>query len=409
MKNLLLISLFIILLPINSISQEEFWINLSIPDSVEFEGLVHLGSDTLFATSDHGVYITYDDGLSWEQNGLAGIELKDIFRAPNNDIFVSNHIDIWVSKDRGNTWEDLNASIMSGFPVRIFVDSNNVMYVSGNGNVCRSYNYWQTFDTVLEYLGGAPKVSRVAQNPVTKELYVGYTDYISIREGLWGSPNGDPGTWEVKKADPDFVSTITCSPDGKVYVGTIGHFTGFYTSLYVSDDNCLTWNRMYYECVDQIVAPSVDNLYISCKSTPGIFFKNQNDSVFIDITNNLASSSVCWMSMFKNHLYVIQEHWLGKSIEPISNSKIKNSRTIQENNLLFYPNPATDFINISLPKTFQGNITINIYNVHGELLERFSSSQKLIKHSLHNLSEGVYFIELSDSISKVVKKIIVMH
>lgn len=109
------------------------------------------------------------------------------------------------------------------------------------------------------------------------------------------------------------------------------------------------------------------NFYVCGKTESNDFYINQNYGG-IDI----------WVSQVKPY-------------EPISISKSENK------NLLVYPNPASDFINIT-----NCNNTIYIYNSTGQLVNIFENTNNIF--NISNLEQGMYFIKSGDDKSIFIKK-----
>lgn len=75
-------------------------------------------------------------------------------------------------------------------------------------------------------------------------------------------------------------------------------------------------------------------------------------------------------------------------------------------NCLIYPNPATDYIDVSMlnDKIFN---SINIYNVFGKKIIAQSINKDNIRIDVSKLSSGIYFAEITDGVIKNIKKIVI--
>ena len=83
---------------------------------------------------------------------------------------------------------------------------------------------------------------------------------------------------------------------------------------------------------------------------------------------------------------------------------------ISENNVVFYPNPARDNINVKLNIEEKGNVEIRIYNESGQLVKisdkgKLSEGEHNIGLDLSKLNNGLYFINVSTENKSVTKKI----
>jgi len=81
--------------------------------------------------------------------------------------------------------------------------------------------------------------------------------------------------------------------------------------------------------------------------------------------------------------------------------KFKNS------NINISPNPATDFLEISLPDHALKNVAIHVYNVFGECIKEIPHnppfSKGEIKLDVSSLPPGVYFVKVGEKVGKFVK------
>ena len=75
-----------------------------------------------------------------------------------------------------------------------------------------------------------------------------------------------------------------------------------------------------------------------------------------------------------------------------------------EQSIEIYPNPASDFININTKDL----ITINIYNVKGQLLKTFNNNEDLMIIDISDFEKGIYVVEGLDDNESVKKNIFVV-
>jgi len=80
---------------------------------------------------------------------------------------------------------------------------------------------------------------------------------------------------------------------------------------------------------------------------------------------------------------------------------------LKKENIFLSPNPATDFLEISLPKNALKDVSIQVYNVFGECIKEiplnppFSKGE--IKLDVSGLPSGVYFVKVGEKVGKFVK------
>ncbi|MBP1646480.1 MAG: Flagellar hook-length control protein FliK [Bacteroidetes bacterium] len=89
-----------------------------------------------------------------------------------------------------------------------------------------------------------------------------------------------------------------------------------------------------------------------------------------------------------------------------SSASILDPIGLDNDNCLIYPNPAIDYLDISIlsNKKFK---SINIYDVFGKRLISQSFNQENLRIDISKLCSGIYFVELTDGINKGIKKIVI--
>jgi len=95
---------------------------------------------------------------------------------------------------------------------------------------------------------------------------------------------------------------------------------------------------------------------------------------------------------------------LGEGLNVVNtlNANILNTHDLNNNATLFliHPNPASDFISISLPKNSVCSYDIVIYNQYGGKIIGFTDyTQKQLKINTTNYKDGIYYLGIDDGTS----------
>ena len=98
------------------------------------------------------------------------------------------------------------------------------------------------------------------------------------------------------------------------------------------------------------------------------------------------------------------------NVNKVGNLSIENT-TLAINNISVYPNPAIDFVNISIDsKDIQNNLDITVYSITGSVVyqtrENFTGNN-LVQIPVNNWQKGVYLIRIGNDANAVVKRVIV--
>ncbi len=89
-----------------------------------------------------------------------------------------------------------------------------------------------------------------------------------------------------------------------------------------------------------------------------------------------------------------------------SSASILDPIGLASDNCLVYPNPAIDYLDISLLNNKKIKL-INLYDVFGKRLISQSFNQENLRIDISKLSSGMYFVELTNGINKGIKKIVI--
>ena len=77
-----------------------------------------------------------------------------------------------------------------------------------------------------------------------------------------------------------------------------------------------------------------------------------------------------------------------------------------ENNILIFPNPASDYLNLSFNHSNKTEATIEFLNMYGQCIKKDIFSENEIQFSLKDIENGVYFIRIMVTNNEYVSMII---
>ena len=102
----------------------------------------------------------------------------------------------------------------------------------------------------------------------------------------------------------------------------------------------------------------------------------------------------------------VTDIFISKTNNGLWDSNYGNNNLLSNNKIDFkrieiYPNPTKDFIEF---KNIKNGSKISIYNLSGELVQKYIYNSN--KHSLENIKNGVYLLELQQNLKKEYFKII---
>jgi len=85
-----------------------------------------------------------------------------------------------------------------------------------------------------------------------------------------------------------------------------------------------------------------------------------------------------------------------------------NELEIEAANIKVYPNPTNGLLNVDL-NTLTEDVNIDIYNIVGQQVQSIQNARNLATLDLSNVSNGVYFVRISNEATVISKKVIVSH
>ena len=128
---------------------------------------------------------------------------------------------------------------------------------------------------------------------------------------------------------------------------------------------------------------------------------NTNKETFF-IQQSIGQASV--IGTYSKNDYTIRQGFL----QPINTIKILPVNTEEENlNLVLYPNPFHQSLNISINEYITNDLFIVIYNISGSIVfsKKYAASQQ-INIPLNYLPKGDYFLKITTEDKKLVSKLI---
>ena len=159
-------------------------------------------------------------------------------------------------------------------------------------------------------------------------------------------------------------------------------FVRFYKNSNIIADNFVHFN----ETTSSFVPFEVPIIYYTSTEVP--------DSFFIEISskhNNITSNLPIFIDDLNFDSFMIH----------VDSNKI-------ESETIIYPNPASDYLHILLPESFEYK-DIKIYDLHGRVVINYSiaNKEKNIQINISNLNSGIYVVQITTNKKNIVSKMII--
>ena len=347
-----------------SVDFGENWIDIGY--NLSSSGTVHsvaYKNGYVYSSDEGGVYKKCNNCTSWEL--IKSISaLKKMMIAPNGTILAINDLTsdgkLYRSIDNGLTWDEPSSGMPTGF-------SNNTVFSSSAGTI-----FWATNNGV----------------------------YKSIDNG---------STWVASATSTyfTFAQAFAEAPNGDIYVALTNGVQGaiFYTS-----DNGVNWLPVSMTGVSQVgframAINSIGNIFVSAantgSTTPAIY--KYSEGSWSDITSGITAGTYCNDFAFDNNgiAYVAT---VGEGVYKSINSTlgINNNKSQEDLTILYYPNPAKDFLNVIITESG----TFEVRTIEGELISNRVVNKGAVTIDISDLSKGMYLINVKTENGVVVKKFV---
>ena len=388
MKNnaFFLLLLFLSFIAKSSYSQD-FWEIVTTPDTANLVSMTINSNGDIFLGSN-GVYLSQDNGETWEFKGIYGKTILAIAIDSVGNIFAGSTFKIYKSADYGETWNvvyyDLT-NIISLCPA-----SPGLIFAGGQGpfGVIRSRDYGETWDTVFALFDNEGTNDFALASDGT--VYAGTTDYLPQGGGvLQSSDSGD--TWELIGLHNHYIKALALNSMGTLYAGSAGYIGGIFAKEQSSSEWTLLKGAVW---VASVVINNSDDIYIGCQYDyypGGVYYSIDYGNTWTQANSGLISNDVDMIFLSPDqYLYAIGDNTLYRSFNPtvsIDNLDINNTITV-------FPNPFINEITFQYTPEKYTNFSINIYSACGTLIESFMIEGKhKVDYRINgqNWSPGLYY------------------
>jgi ligand-binding sensor domain-containing protein len=317
---ILILLLFFITKPSYS---QDFWELVNSPPNANPAHITISNTNIFYLGTDNGVYISYDNGNSWDNIGLndtivislllfqekiyagtmsigSGLyryidngiwenlivtdNVLDLFSNNNNDLFAGTWGGVYKSNNNGDIWIQTLTITTTAAVFSIREDMDGILYAgttnfTGGEGVFRSLDHGDTW----EYFGlHDVYVSSLAVNS-NNELFAGAQGHQYLFEDGAGVYKYDKSLQQwIQQKDHLIVTTMVINSEDEIYIG-LSNDMGNYGGVYVSYDDGLTWELLESglgkDHMKQIILSPDEYLYTISGLTTSTIHKSVNPTV----------------------------------------------------------------------------------------------------------------------------------
>ncbi len=397
----LYICIFLFLFSIHSIA-EDFWMQMNRPTGGRVFSLAVNNKNEVFAGMGNGVYLTNDDGETWEHIGLLDITVYSLLIHQNGNIFAGTGggggSNLFRMDSIGGEWTPLPIpgtsnviSIMSNSSGDLFISNNEIFKSTDNGD-----NWTKVF-----HLDNTQTITGIAENN-DGVMFAGVTSWMGFGDGggVYRSfDNGD--TWEHVGLHNKYISSLAVSSTGVLFAGSRGDHEYGGGGVFRSENNGITWEKVAYNVwVTSIAIDPNDVLYIGCTlehgGQGGVFRSLDNGKSWELIVSGMGNyPNVEGLSLAPDGYLYAYKNSLYRSVEPVFISSA--IPTPEKIDIKIFPNPFSDFLHVELPndQVLHGYLTIKIFDFAGKpMLSQNINHKQGRTMNLASLPPGLYYISI---------------
>jgi len=410
--------LVLLLLFSNVTNGQDFWEQLSFPDSSSIFSIAVNVQQEIYIGSGSGIYSSDSDGSNWKFLGLENRIVHSIAINSNGDIYAgtsqSPQIDgLYRSSDGGETWESVLPDIgVYGNILALLVDGDT-LFASlwmGGAAVVRSTNNGLTWELVF-YTENTSEYATDIVKSNSGDIYLSLTAFQENMGGVYKSEDGGDN-WEFIGLFNYMVSSLAINDSNDVFAGSWGELSDdAWSGLYVLRHGELEWETLLTAPqVSDIVINSENHIYLAGSGPNGVVRSLDNGENFELINDGLPEGVMRNLFVDDYHyIYVTNLSTLAKSINPTV-SIFEEFSTSPMNNWSIYPNPTHGILNIA-PKNDNHDYKIKnvvVYNLFGGTVKFWNSiPDETCTINLKGLATGTYFLEINSSNYRTITKIII--
>ncbi|HTY11528.1 MAG TPA: T9SS type A sorting domain-containing protein [Bacteroidota bacterium] len=367
----------------------------------EVNSIAGNGSD-VFAVMDHNsLYSSTDNGATWAADTALHGGIISSLTVLGQDVYAMTNSGIYVSSDKGKTWNTINGGVIDTTHPSMLVQSasNLVSATQDSGGVFLSSDNGTTWKNVGQYL---PELASLATS--------GSNVVAGTHDGVYlSTDNGE--TWS--NGNDTLININTLASAGSIVFG--GRYfwpfpIGFSPpsppgGVFLSTDGGLTWSPFSSGIPfnPQVYAIAVHGKYVFAGAEPGLYTSTISNNNWVNMGENLPDGPVLSLFINDSSVFVGTELsgiWCASLSavtgvnQPIA-SVIPGSFQLEQN----YPNPFNPSTTISYQISEVANVKLRVYDILGRQVatlvdaKQYPGNYKAVFNA-GNIASGVYFYRL---------------
>jgi hypothetical protein len=345
------------------------------------------GNDIFTGIENDGIYLSTDEGATWAlvNSGLTNTSVRSMAISGANIFACTAGSGLFLSTNNGANWTAINNGLTNTDVRAILAMSPYVTIGTNGGGVFTSSNNGSNWnaDTSANHSG------LTNLNIVTLGM-IGYIPYAGTSSGVFKFDYAGTNTWLIENNGLTNLDVYTLFGNGTdLYAGTQGG------GVFKTTNNGTNWSAINTGLTFNYItsfAVSGTNIFAGTNGG-GIFLSTNNGASWTAINTGLTALDIYSLGVSGAYLYA------GTNADGVwkrSLSEITGVNEINANkNVNIYPNPASNLITLNFDRTNNQKITLNFYNVMGELVKTELLKQNQQQVNICDLNNGIYIVEIN--------------
>ncbi|HOW32024.1 MAG TPA: T9SS type A sorting domain-containing protein, partial [Bacteroidales bacterium] len=402
--------LFAVLLVTLNSEAQDFWEVLPFPESTDIyctavnnEGDIFVGAANDGAPG--GVYRSLDNGQTWSLVlDLGEFSVISLEISNNGNIYAgTNWVNpLYVSLNNGETWEALPLPLSHNVVCILSIGSDTLFV--GQPDVpgavlSRSIDGGQTWETVFTTNDHSSEcINDIIITP-SGTMYIGLSGYFPGMGGVYRAvDNGN--TWEFIGLFDCMITSLATNSAGDLFASSWGGTSLNNAGVYALRNGQQDWDTLTGGQISDMVINSEGHIYCSSAWPDGVIRSLDNGASFQLIDSGIPSSPMGDLAIDNLEYIYVTAHYgsnfLAKSVGPtVSVTEPDNKATV---NLLIYPDPASDFLNICIDACMVEHvIMISVHDITCKTVyvSRTPLDSSGFRLPVSDLPAGLYIVKLA--------------
>ncbi|HQI69280.1 MAG TPA: hypothetical protein PLT47_00915 [Bacteroidales bacterium] len=373
--------------------------NTGLPNTTPV-ALFAAGMNVFTGTSAAGLFSSPDQGLTWRWDtaGISNTQVK-AFAVAGSFLFAGTAGGgVFKSANNGDTWTSANGGLSNSWVYALCNAGTTIYAGTANGGVFVSTDFGASWNNI--------SIPMTVQNVETLAAN-GNTIFAGTSDGVYVSYNNG-AAWQAPGTGIQGVAVTSLAfSGGNVFAGSPG------AGVFFSSDAGISWTAVNNGIVPVVFSMAASGNHVFAATVTGLFQTSDNGTSWTNISANLPPIPVVSLAVSTTRLYA------GVDTKGVWQRDLAGLVGIVENNaeadqtqVVLFPNPVKDILNLELDLASDGLVTITMTEVSGKqsttlMSSEMKSGRQMIHLNLSEFAAGSYLINFSvarDVFSRIIVK-----